>query len=141
MTIEIENLIETNMKYVVAVAKQYQNQGLAMPELIKAGTEGLMNAAHRYKGTEDYKFSSFAIWWIRQAILQALADALQRKDDTRSRLNERERSIVEMCFGINRPRVPLEEIGKQYAISEGRVRQICERTVRKLLFVAEKGGK
>lgn len=141
MTIEIENLIETNMKYVVGMAKQYQNQGLSMSELIVAGTEGLMNAAHRYKGTEDYKFSSFAIWWIRQAILQALADALHRKDDTRSLLSERERSIVEMCFGINRPRVPLEEIGKQYAISEGRVRQICERTVRKLLFVAEKGRK
>ena len=99
----IEKAIKTDMKYVVGMAKQYQNQGLAMPELIKAGTEGLMNAAHRYKGTEDYKFSSFAIWWIRQAILQALADALHRKDDTRSLLSERESSIVEMCFGINRP--------------------------------------
>ncbi len=137
----IEKAIETDMKYVVGIAKQYQDQGLSMPELIKAGTEGLMNAAHRYMGTEDYKFSSFAIWWIRQAILQALADALHRKDDTRSLLSERERGIVEMCFGINRPRVPLEEIGKQYAISEGRVRQICERAVRKLLFVAENGGK
>lgn len=137
----IEKAIKTDMKYVVGMAKQYQNQGLSMSELIVAGTEGLMNAAHRYKGTEDYKFSSFAIWWIRQAILQALADALHRKDDTRSLLSERERSIVEMCFGINRPRVPLEEIGKQYAIKQERVRQICERAVRKLLFVAEKGGK
>lgn len=229
----LDRLTRSNLRFVVSVAKQYQNQGMSLPDLINEGNIGLIKAAHKFDETRGFKFISYAVWWIRQSILQALADqsrivrlplnqvghlgriartfskweqehernpsndelaeALDISPDkvaevmkqggkhlsldapftdaeenslqdvladetdieadklldqeslateihrTLALLPEREREILKMFYGINRPEMALEEIGAHFGLSRERVRQIKEKTLKKLRHAGYNG--
>ena len=222
----LEKLTRANLRFVVSVAKQYQNQGLSLPDLINEGNLGLIKAAEKFDETRGFKVISYAVWWIRQSILQALAEqsrivrlplnqvgslnkinkALTRFEQENERqptneelsemidvpkdkisdtlrvgsrhvsvdapfvegednslldvmtnpdsptadnilmreslskeisralecLSERERAIIELSFGIDGSELTLEEIGDKFGLTRERVRQIREKSIRKL---------
>lgn len=222
----LEKLTKANLRFVVSVAKQYQNQGLSLPDLINEGNLGLIKAAEKFDETRGFKFISYAVWWIRQSILQALAEQsrivrlplnqvgslnkitkafakfeqeyeripsneelaeildipqekiadslrvsgrhvsvdapfvegednslldvlvnndspiadrglmseslLQEIDRALNTLSEREKSIIKMFFGIGCNEMTLEEIGEKFGLTRERVRQIKEKSIRKL---------
>lgn len=122
----LEKLIKANLRFVVSVARNYQNQGLPLGELISEGNLGLIQAAKRFDEKRNFKFISYAVWWIRQAILRALAD---RSRITRVPLNRigiihkvgRTQSKLEQKY---RRQPTVEEIAKELGLSEEEVIEI-----------------
>jgi len=119
----LENLTKANLRFVVSVAKQYQNQGLSLADLINEGNIGLIKAAKRFDETRGFKFISYAVWWIRQAILQALAEQSRivrlplNRVGTLHKIGKMS-SRLEPYLG----RVPSpNEIAKELELSEGEV--------------------
>jgi RNA polymerase primary sigma factor len=128
----LTKLVNSNLRFVVSVSKQYQNQGLSLPDLINEGNLGLIKAALRFDETRGFKFISYAVWWIRQSILQALAEqarivrlplnkigSINKINKTFARLEqefEREPTIDEIAFNLD---IGLKEV-KEYLKSTGR---------------------
>lgn len=126
----LETLTRANLRFVVSVAKQYQNQGLSLPDLINEGNLGLIKAAERFDETRGFKFISYAVWWIRQSILQAIAEqsrivrlplnqvsSVNKISQVLSRFeqeNERRPSVDEISEQVD---LPLEKIDEALSIN------------------------
>src|SRR6187431_249324 len=99
--VALDRLTKANLRFVVSVAKQYQNQGLSLPDLINEGNLGLIKAARRFDETKGFKFISYAVWWIRQSILQSIVEYSRivrmphNKSTSNNRLNEAFVSFVQ----------------------------------------------
>jgi len=177
-----KELLEGNLRFVITVAKQYQNQGLDLSDLIAEGNYGLMKAIKNFDWSKDLRFISYAVWWVKQSIIQSLNDnartirlpvnvvqdlhrakkeieakggelegkfaslpadmpdeSFNTKDILRTKLlglltclDERERVIVEDYFGLTGTPRTLEDIGGDFNLTKERVRQIKEKSLRKL---------
>jgi RNA polymerase primary sigma factor len=128
----LETLVRSNLRFVVSVAKKYQNQGVSLSDLINEGNLGLIRAAHKFDETKGIKFISYAVWWIRQAILQALAEQSRivrvplNRAGTLHRIGRRANSLqqelgreathAEIAEGMD---LTEEEVSKTVAISMG----------------------
>jgi RNA polymerase primary sigma factor len=121
----LERLTKANLRFVVSVSKQYQNQGLALPDLINEGNVGLIKAAQRFDETRGFKFISYAVWWIRQSILQALAEQARivrlplNKIGTINKIN---RAFSELEQRFERP-PSAEELAEMLDITPEEVKQ------------------
>lgn len=123
--IALEKLTKANLRFVVSVAKQYQNQGLTLPDLINEGNLGLIKAAQRFDETRGFKFISYAVWWIRQSILQALAEQsriVRLPLNKIGSINKINKTYAFLEQANERPPSP-EEIAKELSLSLNEVKE------------------
>ena len=148
----LNKLIEANLRFVVAIARQYQNKGLSIDDLISEGNIGLMKAARKYDGERGVRFVNYAVVFVRQQIEKALklesaelrvenmkdvrddnspaiADGMEYSLDS---LNERELKVVTAYFGIGQERLTMAEIAEDMNLRRERVRQIRNKAIRRL---------
>ncbi|MDB9754972.1 RNA polymerase sigma factor RpoD/SigA [Winogradskyella sp.] len=132
--VALDKLTTSNLRFVVSVAKQYQNQGLKLPDLINEGNAGLVKAAKRFDETRGFKFISYAVWWIRQAILQALAEQSRivrlplNKIGTINKINKAYSHLEQ----VNQRPPNADEIARELDISEREVKQSMKNSGRHL---------
>jgi RNA polymerase primary sigma factor len=119
----LEKLVTANLRFVVSVAKQYQNQGLGLTDLINEGNVGLIKAAKRFDETRGFKFISYAVWWIRQAILQAVAEqsrVIRLPLNKIGSLNKIKKTVASLEQDLERP-VSTYEIAEALDMSESEI--------------------
>jgi RNA polymerase primary sigma factor len=122
----LERLTKANLRFVVSVAKQYQNQGLSLPDLINEGNVGLIKAAKRFDETRGFKFISYAVWWIRQSILQAIAEnsrIVRLPSNQLGALNKLKKEIAKLEQQLERPPSD-EELSELLDIPEDKIKAI-----------------
>ena len=122
----LERLTKANLRFVVSVAKQYQNQGLSLPYLINEGSVGLIKAAKRFDETRGFKFISYAVWWIRQSILQAIAEnsrIVRLPSNQLGALNKLKKEISKLEQQLERPPSE-EELAELLDIPEDKIKAI-----------------
>lgn len=130
----LEKLTTANLRFVVSVAKQYQNQGLTLPDLINEGNVGLVKAAKRFDETRGFKFISYAVWWIRQSILQALAEqsrVVRLPLNKIGSINQVNKAVARLEQTYERPPTP-EEIANELDLSIAVVKQSLKNSGRHL---------
>ena len=128
----LEKLTKANLRFVVSVSKQYQNQGLSLPDLINEGNLGLIKAAQRFDETRGFKFISYAVWWIRQSILQALAEQsriVRLPLNKIGAINKINKTFAKLEQEFERE-PSAEEIAKMLEISENDVKESMKNTGR-----------
>lgn len=128
----LDKLVEANLRFVVSVAKQYQNQGLSLPDLINEGNLGLIKAAGRFDETKGFKFISYAVWWIRQSILQALAEQgrLVRMPQNRISIYNKAKKAY-MAFEQEHEREPsVEELAELLEMDESEINNMFQSNTR-----------
>ncbi len=122
----LERLTRANLRFVVSVAKQYQNQGLSLPDLINEGNVGLIKAAKRFDETRGFKFISYAVWWIRQAILQAISEnsrIVRLPSNQLGALNKLKKEIACLEQELERP-PSAEELSHTVDMPENKIKAI-----------------
>ena len=122
----LERLTRANLRFVVSVAKQYQNQGLSLPDLINEGNVGLIKAAEKFDETRGFKFISYAVWWIRQSILQAIAEnsrIVRLPSNQLGALNKLKKEISRLEQELERPPSE-EELADMLDIPEDKIKSI-----------------
>ena len=122
----LERLTKANLRFVVSVAKQYQNLGLSLPDLINEGNVGLIKAAKRFDETRGFKFISYAVWWIRQSILQAIAEnsrIVRLPSNQLGALNKLKKEISKLEQQLERPPSE-EELAELLDIPEDKIKAI-----------------
>ncbi len=121
----LNKLVEANLRFVVSVAKQYQNQGLSLPDLINEGNIGMIKAAEKFDETRGFKFISYAVWWIRQSILQALAEQsrIVRLPLNQVGLQQKMNKAIVKFEQLNGRRPSPQEIAAELELPEDKIRQ------------------
>ena len=124
--IALDKLVRANLRFVVSVAKQYQNQGLSLADLINEGNVGLIKAAQRFDETKGFKFISYAVWWIRQAILQAVAEQsrMVRLPLNQVGLLSRVKKTASMLEQLYQRKPTIKEIADELDLPEEKVESI-----------------
>ena len=126
--IALDKLVRANLRFVVSVAKQYQNQGLSLADLINEGNVGLIKAAQRFDETKGFKFISYAIWWIRQAILQAVAEQsrMVRLPLNQVGLLSRVKKTASMLEQLYQRKPTIKEIADELDMPEEKIEAILQ---------------